>query len=201
MFPQAVFIGAFIQFLGGIVYIKDTLWEETKPNQVTWFLWMLAPSIGTAAALADGVSWAVLPVFMAGFVPMCVLFASFVNKNAYWKLGAFDYTCGSVSVLALVLWYITKEPVVAIIFAATADGLAALPTLSKAWSYPETETGAVYAAALFGALTSFLAIQMWTPSEYIFPAYLVFIDSAILFVIYRKKLIPERVVTQEKREN
>jgi len=193
MFPQAVFVGAFAQLIGGAAYIKDTLWGETKPNRVTWFLWMLAPYIGTAAAIFDGVSWAVLPVFMAGFVPMCVLFVSFINKNAYWKLGAFDYTCGLVSVLALVLWYITKEPVVAVIFAATADGLAALPTLSKAWSYPETETGAVYAATLFGALTSFLAIQMWAPSEYIFSAYLVFINSAILIAIYRKKFIPERI--------
>lgn len=194
MFPQAVFIGAFAQLLGGAAYIKDTLWGETKPNRVTWFFWMLAPYIGTAAAIADGVGWAVLPVFMAGFVPMCVLLASFINKNAYWKLGAFDYACGAVSALALVLWYITKEPVVAVIFAATADGLAALPTLMKAWSHPETETNAVYTAALFGALTSFLAIQMWTPSEYIFPSYLVFIDSAILFSIYRKKFIPERIV-------
>ena len=194
MFPQAVFVGAAAQFIGGVAYIKDTLWGETKPNRVTWFLWTLAPFIGTAAALSDGVGWAVLPVFMAGFVPMCVLLASFINKNAYWKLGIFDYACGGVSILALVLWYITNEPVIAVIFAATADGLAALPTLAKAWSYPETETSAVYATALFGALTSFLAIQMWTASEYIFPAYLVFIDSAILLAIYRKKFIPERVV-------
>lgn len=191
MFPQAVFIGAFVQLLGGAVYIEDTLWGETKPNRVTWFLWMLAPYIGTAAAVTDGVSWAILPVFMAGFVPMCVLFASFINKNAFWKLGALDYVCGAVSVLALVLWYITKEPVVAVIFAVIADGLAALPTFTKAWSYPETETSAVYAAVLFGALTGFLAIQTWAPSEYIFLVYLVFIDSAILFAIYRKKFIPE----------
>jgi hypothetical protein len=125
---------------------------------------------------------------------MCVLLASFLNKNAYWKLGTFDYVCGVVSILALVLWLITKEAVVAIIFAVIADGLAALPTLVKAWGFPETETGAVYAATLFGALTSFLAIQMWAVSEYTFPAYLVFIDSAILVAIYRKKFIRERVV-------
>ncbi|MBI2452851.1 MAG: hypothetical protein HYV55_01300, partial [Parcubacteria group bacterium] len=95
MFQYLVFVGAFVQLLGGAVYIKDTIWGQTKPNRVTWFLWMLAPYIGTAAAIADGVSWAILPVFMAGFIPMCTLLASFVNKKAYWKLGTFDYACGA----------------------------------------------------------------------------------------------------------
>src|SRR3989344_2835933 len=97
MFQYAVFVGAAVQFLGGVAYIKDTLRGKTKPNRVTWFLWMLAPYIGTAAAIGGGVSWAILPVFMAGFIPMLVLFASFLNKNAYWKLGSFDYLCGAFS--------------------------------------------------------------------------------------------------------
>ena len=191
MFQYLVFLGAFVQLLGGAVYIKNTIWGETKPNRVTWFLWMLAPYIGTAAAIADGVSWAVLPVFMTGFVPMLILLASFVNKKAYWKLGTFDYVCGASAVLALVLWFITAQPVVGVIFAIIADGMAALPTIVKAWGHPETETGAAYATALFGAATTFFAVQTWAFSEYAFSLYLVFITSVILFVMYRKRLIPK----------
>ena len=191
MFQYAVFVGAAVQFLGGVAYIKDTLRGKTKPNRVTWFLWMLAPYIGTAAAISGGVSWAILPVFMAGFIPMLVLFASFLNKNAYWKLGSFDYLCGAFSLLALLLWIITEQAVVGIVFAIIADGLAALPTLVKAWRYPETETAAAYAAALFGALTSFLAVQKWIFIEYAFSLYLVIVCSAILFAMYRKNLFKQ----------
>ena len=191
MFQYLVFVGAFVQLFGGAFYIKDTVWGQTKPNRVTWFLWMLAPYIGTAAAIADGVSWAILPVFMAGFIPMCTLLASFVNKKAYWKLGAFDYVCGAFAFLALVLWFITEQPVVGVIFAIIADGLAALPTIVKAWKYPKTETGAAYATALFGAATTFFAVQTWAFSEYAFSLYLVCITSVILFAIYRKRLMPK----------
>ncbi|MDA1337331.1 MAG: hypothetical protein O3C23_00985 [bacterium] len=197
MILYAVFLGAIVQFFGGVAYIKDTLKGQTKPNRVTWFLWMVAPYIGTAAAISDGVTWAILPVFMAGFVPMLVFLASFMNKNAYWKLGMFDYVCGASSVLALVLWALTQQPLVGIIFAIIADGLAALPTLVKTWKFPETETAAVYIASLFSVGTGFLAVQAWATSEYIFSLYLLFINCVIIFTIYRKKIMSRIVHTND----
>ena len=113
--PYLVFLGAAVQLVGVFLYIKETLVGDTKPNRITWLMWAVAPLIATAAAIADGVTWAVLPVFMAGFGPLLVFVASFVNRNSYWKLETFDYLCGICSILALVFWGITQNPVVAIL--------------------------------------------------------------------------------------
>jgi len=187
-----VFVGALIAFIGAIGYVRDTLRGDTKPNRMTWFLWTLAPFIGTAAAVVDGVGWAVLPVFMAGFGPFMVFVASFVNKNAYWKLDKFDYGCGFLSIMALVLWALTNEPLVAIFLAIVADAFAAIPTLVKAWQHPETESANIFAASFFAALTSFAAIQYWSMAEYAFPAYLVAIKALLVFFITRKRFLPTR---------
>ena len=186
--PYLVFVGAAVQLVGIYSYVKDTVRGDTKPNRVTWLLWSIAPLIGTAAALANGVEWAVLPVFMSGFGPLLVFIASFVNKNSYWKLERFDYWCGFLSLLALVLWGITKMPEVAIAFAIASDGLAAIPTLVKSWKYPETENAGPFTTGLFNSLTSFAAIKMWTFSAYAFPIYLVIINASIALVIYRHKI-------------
>lgn len=186
--PYLVFVGAAVQLVGIYSYVKGTVRGVTKPNRVTWLLWSIAPLIGTAAALASGVGWAVLPVFMSGFGPLLVFLASFINKNAYWKLEQFDYWCGLLSFLALILWGITKMPEVAIIFAIASDGLAAIPTLVKSWKYPETENAAPFTAGIFSSLTSFAAIKMWTFSAYAFPAYLVMINICIAFSIYRRRI-------------
>jgi len=114
MLQYIVLLGAVANLAGGFVYIKATLRGETKPNRVTWLIWSVAPLIATVAGLSDGVRWAVLPVFMSGFVPLLVFIVSFVNPKSYWKLEKFDYICGACSILALVLWGITKEPLVAI---------------------------------------------------------------------------------------
>ena len=152
----------------------------------------IAPLIATFAGISKGVTWAVLPVFMSGFGPFCILVASFFSKKAYWKLTKFDYVCGLFSALALVLWLVTKEANVAIIFAIIADGLAAAPTLKKAWTNPETESVVQYSAGLVSALTSFTAINLWVFPEYAFPVYLVVMDILLIFSVCAKRIFANR---------
>jgi hypothetical protein len=183
-----VLLGAFVNVLGSLGYIRETIRGNAKPNRVTWLLWSIAPFIAAAAALVDGVTWAVLPVFMAGFCPFLVFLASFVNKKSYWKLEKFDYLCGLFSLLALLMWAITKQAFVAIIFAILSDFSAAVPTLIKSWKYPESETWWAYSSGLFNALTSFAAITTWAFVSMAFPTYLAVLCSSLLLIIYRKKL-------------
>ncbi|MDD3284346.1 MAG: hypothetical protein PHZ07_02010 [Patescibacteria group bacterium] len=183
-----VFVGVIVQLIGVSFYINNTLKGTTKPNRVTWLLWSIAPLIATFAAFSDGVRLSVVPVFMSGFAPLLVFLASFVNKNSYWKLEKFDYVCGFFSVVALLLWWITKNPVVAIIFAIISDFFAAIPTLIKSWKYPETETVNIFICAIFNALTSFVAISIWNFVALAFPIYLLIFNIFISILILRKKI-------------
>jgi len=184
-----VFLGVVVQLYGVFIYGRETLAGRTKPNRVSWFLWSVAPLIATVAALSDGVRLAVLPVFMSGFAPLLIFILSFFNKQSYWKLGVFDYLCGACSVLALVLWAITNQPLVAILLAVLADGFAAVPTLYKAWCAPETESVEAYSTGIVNASTSFFAITTWTISSLAFPIYLLFINTLLTIIISRKYFI------------
>lgn len=184
-----VILGAIVNFVGIYFYIKDVIKGNVKPNKVTWLMWSIGPLIATFAAFSSGVRWAVVPVFMAGFAPLIVFIISLFSKKSYWKIEKFDYFCGICSVLALVFWYITKEPLVAIIFSILSDFFAGIITVKKTWNYPETESHTPYSTGIFSALTSFFAIPVWTPVQYLFPFYLVFMNGLILFAIYRKKIL------------
>lgn len=197
MFQYLVFVGAAVQLAGVFSYIKETIKGNTKPNKVTWLLWSVAPLIATLAAISDGVKWSALPVFMSGFGPLLVLLASFINKSAYWKIEKFDYLCGLCSVLALVLWGVTKEPAIAIIFAIASDALAAIPTLIKSWKHPETETVDVYTTGLFNSITSFAAIRIWNFAEIAFPIYLMVINSSLIFSVLRKRIFKKEFAVAE----
>jgi hypothetical protein len=187
MFQYLVLLGVIVQLYGVFSYIKDTLQGKTKPNRVSWFMWSLAPLIATAAGLSSGVRWAIIPVFMSGFGPLLVFIFTFFTKNSFWKLTAFDYLCGLFSFLALLLWGITREPTIAIVFAILSDASAAIPTFAKSWTHPETETVAPYSTGIFNALTGFAAIPKWTFSQYAFPLYLVLINSSLVVILIRRK--------------
>ena len=188
MLEYLVFVAAFATLLATFVYLRSMFKGGAKPNKVSWLIWSIAPFIATAAAISSKVGWAALPVFMSGFSPFLIFTASFVSKKANWKLASFDYVCGLLSGLALVLWYVTKDPNVAIVFAIVSDGLASIPTLTKAWKYPETEVAWPFIVGVFNASTSFSASTIWAFSAYAFPVYLIVINILLFFAVYKNNL-------------
>jgi hypothetical protein len=188
MLQYLVFVSALFVLAATFTYIRSMFKGKAKPNRVTWLLWSVAPLIAVAASLSDGVGWPTLPVFMAGFGPFLIFIASYFIKDSYWKLSGSDYACGILSAMAIVLWMVTNDPGIAIIFAIGGDALAAVPTLLKCWYHPNTESPWPYAAGVFGSLTSFAAAVTWTFSEYAFPAYLLVANLMLIFSIYRKSI-------------
>lgn len=184
-----VFVGAFAFLFSVFFYIKDTVKGETKPNRISFLMWTIGPFIATAAALSDGVRWAVLPVFISGFGPFLIFLSSFANKKSYWKLEPFDYICGLFSILALVLWGITRDPNIAIMLAIVSDSFAAVPTITKTWKHPETETLWVYMVSELNVLTSFAAIESWNLSSLAFPIYLLICNAVIILAGSGRKWI------------
>jgi hypothetical protein len=189
MLEYLVIIAAFASLIAALVYVRSMVVGGTKPNRVTWLMWTIAPLIAAAAEVSNGVGWAVLPVFMAGFSPLLILTASFLAKKAYWKLSTFDYVCGALSGLALIMWWLTKDPNVAIVFALASDALAAVPTLTKAWKNPKTESVWPFIVGVFAAASSLAVASLWTFSEYAFPSYLIMVNVLILLALYKRKLI------------
>jgi hypothetical protein len=165
-------IGAIIGSIGGLYYLYDTVIGRAQPNRVTWFLWGLFPMIIFVAQRAQGVeglSWA---SFAAGFMPFLILLASFLNEKAYWKTEPKDYALMAAAVFAFVLWALTDNPNLAILFALVADFLAGLPTLLKAYRYPGTESWVAYAISTVGFGVAILAIPSFTFENYAFITYL-----------------------------
>jgi energy-converting hydrogenase Eha subunit A len=185
--PNFVYLGVFLQFLGGMSYLVDTIKGTVKPNRVTWFMWILAPALAFFAQLQQGVGPEVWATFIVWFVPFLVFIASFVNKKAQWKIQRLDIICGVLSLIGLILWLITKVGNVAIIFSIFADLLACIPTIVKSWHEPETESSIAFFAGILNAGLGLLVIKTWNFENYAFLTYL-FIASTVLAVLIQFKI-------------
>ena len=182
-----VILGAVIASIGGLSYVIDTVRGRVKPNRVSFFMWSLAPLIAFGAEIRQGVGLQALMTFMVGFLPLTTFIASFVNKQAEWKLTRFDLLCGALSLLGLVFWYITKSGDVAIVFSILADGLAALPTIIKSFNYPETESAVPYFTGSISAAISLLTAKAWNLGTVGFPLY-IFLVTLLMAVLIRFKV-------------
>lgn len=175
--------GVVVSLVGTWIYLRDTLVGETRPNRVTFLLWSLAPAIGTAAAFVQGVTWATLYIFLNALGCFAIFLASFRRPDAVWRLGPFDWACGILSALGLILWQMTQIPNLAILYAILADAVAAAPTLKKAYTHPNTESVWSYVC---GACSSFIGIAVakgYTYPEIAFPTYSALACLTIVLVI------------------
>ena len=181
-----VILGAIIAAIGSLSYLIDTVKGKVKPNKVSFLLWSLAPLIAFVAELKQGVGLQALMTFVVGFLPLTIFIASFFNKKSEWKLTRFDLTCGVLSLIGLVLWYLTKSGNVAIVFSILADGLASLPTVVKSFNFPETESAWPYFASAISATITLLTVQVWDLATVGFPIYILIVTLVISTLVQFK---------------
>lgn len=190
-----VIISAGLSLTGALVYIRDMFRGKSKPNLVTWGLWAFAPLIATIAALsADADGWATVRIFISGFGPLLVFISAFIVPKSYWRLSRFDYICGVFSIIAILVWLVAKQPLLAILLLAVADLFATLPTIIKAWKYPETETLYTYFIGLFTASIIIPAIPVWNIENSAFQIYLLLANVALFIAVSRKYFLKRKTI-------
>lgn len=181
------------QLSSSIIYVRKMIRGKTRPNLVSWVMWATWPLIGFLAAISKGVTWAAIPILMSTINSMIVAIAGIVLRRARWKLTAFDYFCGALSIIAIVLWLATDEPNIALAISIFGDFLVAMPTIKKARTHPDSEAPHTYVTGIYSALTSFLFVVNWRFEEIAFPIYLIITNLMILFfVIIQPKLVQNK---------
>jgi len=189
MLPEnIIYITVLISVVGYFFYFKDIFFGTTRPNLVSWFLWMLAPFIGVFFQIQAGAGLSAVPVFMAGFGPLVVIVVSLFRRNSMWKITNFDLICGFLALMALVFYIFAHNLGVSILFAILSDGLAFIPTYLKGWKFPETEMPTIYFTGIFNNILALLIIKNWIFSIYSFSVYLVVSNIIMVLILYRRKL-------------
>jgi hypothetical protein len=183
-----VFLGFAIAMVGATAYIRGILRGAVRPNVVTWSLWATAPMIAVIAQLSEGAGLRAVHTFSTAFGPMLIVITALIKRNAFAKIKKSDYIFGILSMMGLVLWYVTGEGVIAIIFAILADGFAASPTVRKLYAEPDTEDGRIFGLGILAAVISLLTITNWQFEQYGFALYIVIINSIMFFPTLKKWL-------------
>ena len=194
-----VIVGTLIGAIGTLAYLVDTIKGKVKPNRVSFLLWSIAPFIAFAAQVKQGVGLESLMTFSTGFLPLTTFIASFVNKKAEWRITRFDLICGALSIFGLILWVITKVGNVAITFSILADALAAIPTLVKAYKYPDTEIAWPWIMTDVGVVLTLLTLNGLTFANSGFIIY-IFVVNTLIFSLVQFR-IGEKLDLQKYRNN
>jgi hypothetical protein len=186
MLPEnCAILGAIIGSLGGLYYLYDTIVGKAKPNRITWLLWGIFPMVIFVAQRMQGVAGLSWTSFVAGFTPLLIVAASFFNTKAYWKTEPRDYYLMAAAVVGLILWGITDNPNLALLFSLVADMLAGVPTVLKSYRHPQSESWVAYTISAFGFGISLLSVHIYNFENAAFVAYVFILNAACALLASR----------------
>jgi hypothetical protein len=181
--PEFIIAAILLRLLAGLSYLMATIKGEAKPNPVTWFFWGLAPLVAFIAQLQRSSEPAVWMTLILSLGPLAVFTVALTQKHK-WKIGPFDIWCGSFAALGIIMWQLSSEPLVALLFGILADIIGSIPTLRKGFIAPHTEKMLPYLLSVGSMAITILTIQNWKFMNYAFPVYILLINLALFSSIY-----------------
>lgn len=172
-----------LRVFAGLDYLLATTRGITKPNPITWFFWGIAPLIAFLAQIQgdhiEPTAW----VTLALSVGPLLIFTVSLTKKARWRIGFFDVLCGASAAIGIVLWQVTSDPFMALIFSILADILGGVPTVRKAYANPESEKALPYLLSVSSMVITLTTIHTWQFTHYAFPIYILAINILIYFLV------------------
>ncbi len=179
---EYIAVAVVLRLVAGLSYVVATWRGIVRPNPVSWLFWGLTPLVAFAAQLQDGVAPQAWVTLALGTSPLLVFVVS-MGRQTHWRVGRFDALCGGSAAVGVVLWQVTDDPALALLFSILADMLAAVPTLMKAYSAPHTERSFPYFITMSSMTVALLTIDDWEFIECTFLLYILLIDTTIFSVV------------------
>lgn len=171
-------LSAGFPLFAAIPYLKSILSGTTRPNTVSYGLWLLQGIIDVVASISAGATWpaifAVVLTFNTGIVFLLTL-----TGYGYKRYGLSDAVCAGFAILALVGWQITGNPLVALVLSLFAGLFSALPTFLKTYHDPASEYYPAWMLVMLGAACSVASASIFDFANLAFPAYS-FMEAAVI---------------------
>lgn len=178
--------GIILSFLGSAIYIKSIINGKTKPHFYTHFVWAILTFIAFYAQIVDkgGIgSW------ITGVTTLTILFTALLAL----KFGTKDVTKSdkiilAATLLAIIPWLMTSNPLWSVIMVTLIDVVAYYPTIRKSWHKPHEEALMSYTIGAIKFLLSILALENITIITALYPLAIVTANTFLISMcLWRRK--------------
>jgi hypothetical protein len=115
-------------------------------------------------------------------------------KHGMGGKGKLDIICLSIALVGIILWQVTRQPVLALYFAILADFTGIIPSIIKTYKRPETEIWSFFAIDAVAGLLTLVVSKHWTAQDVSYPLYILLINSLMITVILR---VHNKAINQE----
>ena len=167
-------------------YIPSILRGETKPNRASWIIWNITNIILLISYFSVGArSTIFLPVLYV-INSLVILVLCFIYGVSHWT--RLDLWSLFVAGVSLIIWFITKNPLIALLMNLFMDSAGYLPTLRKIFYDPSSENRTAWSFTALGSFINLFAINSSSFGVVIYPIVLFTMNTTVLLFFHRKQI-------------
>ena len=188
----ALAIASFVPYIAGIR--NDTV----KPHVFSWLIWTISTAVVfSAQVVADGGAGA-WSTGVSGAMTACVTWLAWsLHRDIH--ITRADWFFLWAALASLPLWYLTADPLWAVVILTTIDVLGFGPTMRKLYHHPYEESMWFYVLFAVRSAVSIPALASLSLTTLLFPAAMV-VSCFILCVLllWRRQVIPRKPLVTPK---
>ncbi len=169
-------------------YIRSVHRGQTKPHVFSWVVWGLGTFIVFFAQLADKGGIGAWSIGVSGCIT-CYIASLAYLKRSDTNITQADWAFFLAALSALPLWFLTSDPLWAVVVLTIADIVGFGPTVRRSYIRPYEESVSFFALGSARNLLVVLALEHYSVTTVLFPAAvgLACIFLAI-FLLYRRQV-------------
>ena len=170
-------------------YIRSIIQEKTKPHVFSWVIWGTSTCIVFLAQLADKGGAGAWVIGFSGIISIYVAFLAYIKRSDS-SITRIDWLFFIVAMTALPIWYLTSDPLWAVVILTTVDVLGFVPTFRRSYILPFEEQLMFYMVMALRNLVVLSALENYSLTTVLFPATIAIACLIFsLMVVYRRRVL------------
>lgn len=179
-----------LTFIAFFPYIHSILKGRSRPHVFSWIIWGSTTFVVFLAQLADEGGAGAWPTGVSGVITIYVAFLAYAKKSDT-RITVTDWLFFLIAMTSLPLWYLTSDPLWAVVILTSVDVIGFAPSFRKAYVHPFDEQLTFFVMMVLRNFIAILALVNYSLTTILFP----FVTAIacllyILMVIVRRRLTP-----------
>jgi hypothetical protein len=180
-------LGIALTFIAFVPYIHSIRRGKTRPHVFSWVIWSLTTLVVFFAQLAGGGGFGAWPTGVSGIITVYIALLAYFQR-ADTHITRTDWAFFFSALSALPFWFLTNDPLWAVVTLTIVDVAGFGPTLRRAWIHPNDESMTFFSMIILRDLFVISALEHYSVTTVLFPAAVASTSALlILLVTYRRR--------------
>lgn len=182
------FVAIVLTLAAYIPYIRAIFSGTIKPHVFSWVIWGATTLLAFLAQLEANGGVGAWPIGVSGSITIFIACLAYL-KRADVTITKSDWLFFVAAMSSLPLWYLTSDPLWAVVMLTTVDVLGFGPTIRKAYHFPFSESLLFFGLFAVRNLLVMMAFENYSMTTLLFPAVIATVCVLLMMMIaYRRRL-------------